>query len=83
MDSYNRNQFGGYINNLSVADLGNRASPNIMTNAQSYNFNNLNYSPNINQNPNYNSQIKKNISEITKLNYNIEKQNQNNNQITK
>jgi len=83
MDSYNRNQFGGYMNNLTVADLGNRASTNIMPNAQSYNFNNLNYSPNINQNPNYNSQIKKNISEITKLNYNIEKQNQNNNQVTK
>ena len=83
MDSYNRNQFGGYMNNLSVADLGNRASPNIMSNAKSYNFNNLNYSPSINQNPIYNSQVKKNISEITKLNYNIENQNQNNNQVTR
>ena len=85
MESYYRNTYG-YINNYSIGNIHSRMNPNIMTN-QNYQNNNLNYSNNI-PNSNHPNQMKKNISEITKLNYNTESQNidninQINNQIIK
>ena len=79
MEVYSRNNYGGYNNNYS-ADIRKRM------NFASHNFhsNNLNINPNLKAQ----NQLKKNISEITKHNYNTETQNindfnQNNNEITK
>ena len=58
-------------NNFSVEDFGKRINPNIMTISENYNSNNLYFSGNFGSNQN--NQMKKNISEITKLNYNTEK----------
>ena len=79
MEAYSRNNYGGYNNKYS-ADIRKRM------NYASHNFpsNNINMNPNLNAH----NQLKKNISEITKHNYNTENQNindfnQNNNEITK
>ena len=76
MESYFHNNYGGYINKYS-RDKRKRTNSNIKANPQNYQNNNLNY---ININPNINinihNQIKRNISDITKLN--IENQNSNN-----
>ena len=79
MEAYTRNNYGGYNNKYS-ADIRKRM------NFASHNFpsNNMNMNPNLNAH----NQLKKNISEITKHNYNTENQNindlnQNNNEITK
>ena len=73
MDPYSRNNYGGNVNFYSA----NGKRP--------MNFIPQNYPPNLNQNL-HSTQLKKNISEITKLNYNAENTNnynQNNNEITK
>ena len=77
MESYFNNNYGGYINNYSIGDKRKRINSNILSNPQNYQNNNLNYS-NMNPNINLHNQIKKNISEITKLNYNNQNQNLNN-----
>ena len=69
MESYFNNNYGSYINNYSIGDKRKRINSNILSNPQNYQNNNLNYS-NMNPNINLHNQIKKNISEITKLNYN-------------
>ena len=61
MEPYLRNNYGGYINNYSVGNVGKRMN----FAPQNYPQNNLNFS-NINQNLNSHNQLKKNISEITK-----------------
>ena len=81
MEQYYRNNYGGYINNISMGDLRKSVNSNKLSTPHKYTPNNLN-NLNINQNANYHSQIKKNISEITKLNYNNEQNvNNYNNQI--
>ena len=77
MESYFNNNYGGYINNYSIGDKRKRINSNILSIPQNYQNNNLNYS-NMNPNINLHNQIKKNISEITKLNYNNQNQNLNN-----
>ena len=77
MESYFNNNYGSYINNYSIGDKRKRINSNILSNPQNYQNNNLNYS-NMNPNINLHNQIKKNISEITKLNYNNQNQNLNN-----
>ena len=77
MESYFNNNYGGYINNYSIGDKRKRINSNILSNPQNYQNNNLNYSK-MNPNINLHNQIKKNISEITKLNYNNQNQNLNN-----
>ena len=72
MEPYLRNNYGGYINNYSVGNVGKRMN----FAPQNYPQNNLNFS-NINPNLNSHNQLKKNISEITKLNYNTENSNTN------
>ena len=74
MEQYYRNNYGGYLNNYFSGDIRKRIN---------YTPNTKNFA-NMNQNINYHNQIKKNISEITKLNYNNEQtrnnlNNQNNN----
>ncbi len=74
MEQYYRNNYGGYLNQYFSGD--NRKRINYTPNTKNF--------ANMNQNLNYHNQIKKNISEITKLNYNNEQtrnnfNNQNNN----
>ena len=87
MESYFRNNYGGYNNNYSMSDVKKRMNANLMRMGQNYHPNILNIT-NTNANLNSHNQVKKNISEITKLNYNTENENinnynQNNNQIIK
>jgi len=88
MEPYFRNNYNMIRNNFSVEDFGKRINPNIMTISENYNSNNLYFSGNFDSSQR--NQIKNNISEITKLNYNTEKKfhnlknlNQNNTQIIK
>ena len=89
MEPYYRNNYNGYTNRFSSAEFNNDINPNIMKTPQNLNSNYLRNSDNkINHNFNSNNHLRKNISEITKLNYNTENQNlnilnQNNNQIIK
>ena len=70
MEPYFRNNYNLIRNNFSVEDFGKRINPNIMTISENYNSNNLYFSGNFGSNKK--NQMKKNISEITKLNYNTE-----------
>ena len=72
MEPYFRNNYGSYNNKYFAANGGKRM--NFIS--QNYPHNNLNFS-NMNQNLNSHNQLKKNISEITKLNYNTETSNTN------
>jgi len=71
MEPYFRNNYNMIRNNFSVEDFGKKINPNIMTISENYNSNNLYFSGNFGSNQK--NQMKKNISEITKLNYNTEK----------
>ena len=86
MEPYFRNNYNMIRNNFSVEDFGKRISPDIMTISENYNSNNLNFSGNFLSSQK--NKMKKNISEITKLNYNTEKKflnnlNKTNTQITR
>ena len=86
MEPYFRNNYNMIRNNFSVEDFGKRINPNIMTISENYNSNNLNFSGNFLSSQK--NKMKKNISEITKLNYNTEKKflnnlNKTNTQITR
>jgi len=70
MEPYFRNNYSMIRNNFSVEDLGKKINPNILAISGNYNSNNLYFSNNFGSNQR--NQLKKNISEITKLNYNIE-----------
>ena len=78
MDSYYRNNYRGYGNNYSVGDIKKRINNNQNRISQNYHLNNLNYS-NANMNYNLHTQSRKNIAEMTKLNYITENQNTNTN----
>ena len=86
MEPYFRNNYNMIRNNFSVEDFGKRINPDIMTISENYNSNNLNFSGNFLSSQK--NKMKKNISEITKLNYNTEKKflnnlNKTNTQITR
>ena len=86
MEPYFRNNYNMIRNNFSVEDFGKRINQNIMTIPENYNSNNLYFSGNFGSS--HKNQMKKNISEITKLNYNTEKKflnslNQTKSQITR
>ena len=86
MEPYFRNNYNMIRNNFSSEDFGKRINPDIMTISENYNSNNLYFSGNFGSNQR--NQMKKNISEITKLNYNTEKKflnslNQTRSQITR
>ena len=78
MESYYRNNYRGYSNNYSVGDIKRRINNNQNGISQNYHLNNLNYS-NSNMNYNLHNPSRKNIAEMTKLNYNRENQNTNSN----
>ena len=86
MEPYFRNNYNMIRNNFSSEDFGKRINPDIMTISENYNSNNLNFSGNFLSSQK--NKMKKNISEITKLNYNTEKKflnnlNKTNTQITR
>ena len=86
MEQYRRNNFRANINNYSVGDLDKNINFKRIKNPYNYLNNNILTSSNLKKN--YHNQMKKNISEISKINYTSQNQNnynfnQNNNEIIK